>query len=277
MKLEYTSFRKVITILLSSFLYLFFIPSAYSASSDEWRCNSYAQDAAEQNRQNRSASCGFTGLRWNNDKEGQKQWCLTVRRGITAKEHRIRKNMLENCFVRKSARTNPENQPNIPRACKDPSNIYLPVRNIYSGYRYEKTLYKPVGRNGLIKHDFSGDSQSDYLFIEQSRNNDVRLVSCFSNTQNGYQRQLTDMHFYTNSGSLSSEQYSISTRNGLLNIEINSFAHNEGSCFTSGFYTFNRKKQRFEVIDSKSDCSPVIDSSGQPYPIYPPQLPKMFR
>jgi len=276
MKSNYTSFSKAALILLSSLFFFTFIPPAYSASADEWRCQSYARDAVEQNNKNISANCGFTGLRWNSDKEGQKQWCLTTRKAITAKENNIRKKMLEGCFIKKSSRTNPRNQPNIPKACRDPSGNYLPIRYLYSGYRYETVLSVPVGKHGLIQYDFNADGYKDYVFAERDTKNRIRLTSCLSNASDKYQRRLTGINFYADSYSLSSEQYAISRQNASLNISINSFGHNEGSCFANGIYSYKPNTQQFEMIDSKADCSPVIDAEGQPYPLYPPTLPKIL-
>ena len=252
------------------------ITIVHSATANEWQCNNYARDSVEQNKKNEAAACGFTGLRWNNDKKGQKQWCLTVSSATTKKETAARKRKLETCFKKKSSRSSRQNQLKLPTTCRASSTGYTPVRQLYSWFRYERGLYMPIKNRGLIRYDFNGDGRRDYLFIEQNAKKNVRLVNCFSQKENGYKRQLTDVSFHADLDSLSSEQYAISMKNGLLQVDINTFAHNEGSCFAKGAYSYNKSKQHFEIVSSQSDCSPVSDpETGEAYPIYPPKLPKM--
>ena len=277
MKLTHHSFKGIGISLVGIVFSLMLISTSYAASPDEWRCKSYARDAVEQNAKNISAKCGFTGLRWSSDKVGQKKWCLSVKKTITAKEHHARKDMLESCFASKSSRTNPENQPNIPKTCNDPSANYLPIRYLYSEYRYDKELYTPVGSNGLISNDFNADDQKDYVFAEQDAKNNVRLMSCLSTPTGNYQRQGTGVKFYISSYGLSSEQYFVSLEKGLLNININYFGHNEGTCSTNGVYAYKTNKHQFEMVDLIADCSPVIGTDGQPYPLSPPTLPEILR
>lgn len=276
MKLTQPSFKKNVVYLLSTLVFLSLISTAYAASPDEWRCGSYARDAVEQNKQNITAACGFTGLRWNNDEAGQKQWCLKVVEETAEMEKNIRQDMLAKCFTKKSSLSNPENQPNIPKACQDPSKTYTAIRKIYSSFRYDKNLHTVVNKNGLIRYDFNGDGQSDYVFTELNTQSNLRLLTCFSHPSGNYQRVLSNMNFYTDSSGLSTEQYNVTLRNGLLHIDIDYFGHNEGSCSSRGSYAYKKDQQRFIIVDSDSGCSPVIDSDGQPYPLSPPTLLKMY-
>ena len=68
-----------------------------SSNGDQAYCSQYAQTAVSQYQQNLQQQCGFTGLRWSNNEAGQMQWCLTVRRAITAKENQARQQALEHC------------------------------------------------------------------------------------------------------------------------------------------------------------------------------------
>jgi len=74
MIVNYPPFRTTVISLLVGFCSLSFMAPTYAASADEWRCKSYARDAVEQNAKNLSAGCGFTGLRWNNDKAAVKAY-----------------------------------------------------------------------------------------------------------------------------------------------------------------------------------------------------------
>lgn len=252
------------------------ITIVHAATASEWQCNRYAREAVEQNKKNEAAGCGFTGLRWNNNKKGQKQWCLTVSSEITKKEMTARKRKLEGCFKEKSSRRSRQNQLKLPSMCRASSKGYTPVRQLYSSFRYKKSLYMPIKSRGLIRYDYNGDGRRDYLFIEQNASKHVQLVNCFSQKGSGYQRQLTDVSFHANLDSLSGRQYSISMKKGLLQVDIDSFAHNEGSCFAKGAYSYNKNKQHFAMVNSQSDCSPVSDpTTGDTYPISPPKLPKM--
>lgn len=274
MKLTHYSLKISI---LGSVLCLVPISLVNAASSNEWWCKSYAQDAVAQNAKNISAKCGFTGLRWNSDKAGQKQWCLGVKKSIASKENNIREDMLTRCFTEKSSRNNPDNQLPVPTSCKDPSASYIPVRNLYTEFRYERELHVPVGENGLIRYDFNGDGKQDYLFAENNAKNNVRLISCFSNQAGSYKRNLTGVNFYADSFSLASDQYTISLKKHLLTIDVNYFGHNEGSCFTKGVYAYKPNAQHFSMVDSVADCSPVIGVDGEPYPMSPPALPSTLK
>lgn len=245
------------------------------AADNEWRCSNYASEAVEQNKQNQLAGCGFSGLRWNNDEEGQKRWCLTVPRSISSKENTIRKKQLDSCFQQKTARNNPNNQPKLPKSCQDSSHTFIPIKRLYSWYRYKREVYTAVKDNGVIKYDFNADGHKDYIFIERDNANTVRLAYCIS-TPTAYQRRLSNVKFNANSDDLSSLRYSFYMKNGAFNIDINTFAHNEGSCFATGAYSYNQSTQKFKMISSNADCSPVFDPiTGEEYPIYPPELPDL--
>ena len=256
-------------IKIISLIVLFNLSTFAYAADNEWRCNNYAAEAVAQNRQNQAAACGFTGLRWSNNKAGQKQWCLSVNKKISRQESNIRKKMLNACFARKSKRRNPSNQLNLPRKCKDPSRRYIPIRRIYPWYRYERELYTPVKPNGLIRYDFNRDGRRDFIFIERNLKNEIRLIQCFS-TVNGYQRSLTGVAFDAVSNDLFSERYGFSNKNGDLQINIESFAHNEGTCFAQGSYHYSKSQHKFEIQTQHSSCSAVKDPvTGEDYPITP--------
>ena len=270
--------RSFVAVFLSLFLGIIFINNVASAPADEWRCDSYAREAVSANKENKDAGCGFTGLRWNSDKAGQKEWCLIVPKEEARKETIIRKKMLENCITKKASADSDNNQLNLPKACTDASNVYTPVRKIITWYRYKKSLYMPIKETGLIQYDLNNDKQKDYLFIEKNKKKNVQLTACLSN-KNGYQRELTDVSFTPNpSDSTSSEQYSISLKKGLINIDINYFGHNEGSSRTLASYAYNTEKKQFELESTDSSNAGVIDpETSEAYPIYVPKAPLMRR
>jgi len=72
-------------------------------------CSNYAQLAVEQNKQNKQHQCGFSGLRWSDNLQGQKQWCLSVDQTIAANENQIRQGLLDICLA--SANTATKNIP----------------------------------------------------------------------------------------------------------------------------------------------------------------------
>ena len=53
-------------------------------------CDAYATKAVSQHRTAQAASCNYTGLRWNDDFEGQKQWCHSAREDVARRETRAR-------------------------------------------------------------------------------------------------------------------------------------------------------------------------------------------
>jgi len=92
-------------ILSTLFFNSFFNSSAFAKGNLSY-CSQYAQTAVSQYQQNLQQHCGFTGLRWSNNKVGQMQWCMTVDERITANENQIRQHLLDNCSTQKNAKTN---------------------------------------------------------------------------------------------------------------------------------------------------------------------------
>ncbi len=61
-------------------------------------CSAYATKAVSQYRTARAAHCNVAGLRWNDDFEGQKKWCESMREDIAQAENRARTETLLDCF-----------------------------------------------------------------------------------------------------------------------------------------------------------------------------------
>jgi len=79
--------------------------SAAFAKGDQAYCSQYAQTAVKQYQQNLQQQCGYSGLRWSDNKVGQMQWCLTVDEAITANENQVRQRLLDSCRSRKNSNT----------------------------------------------------------------------------------------------------------------------------------------------------------------------------
>lgn len=236
----------------------------------EYHCQGYVDRALTQNQQNKRFACGYSGLRWNDDRDGQYKWCLMARRSISNAEDDARNELLKQCFTKKTSKDNPTNHPDIPATCLDSSKEYQAVKSIYSAFRYEKTITTPV-ENGLIRYDYSQDNKDDFLFLEL-KGEMAHLSACLSQPS-GYQRQRTKVIFYAPGGS-SAEQYQFTQQDGLLQITIDQFAHNEGSSFRTTHYRYNTAKQAFEIVKNTADSSP-LEYDGQPYPMSSPQTPDM--
>ena len=93
-------------------------------------CNNYANRAVEQHKINIKLRCGFKGLRWNSDKEGQKKWCLTVLDILTERETNARQEKLTSCFTQKTSSDNAQNRLKLPKGCYD-EKINIPLLNQY--------------------------------------------------------------------------------------------------------------------------------------------------
>lgn len=243
---------------------------AMTKQEAEYHCQGYVERALAQNQQNKQFACGYSGLRWNDNREGQYQWCLTAKQSISHAEDDARNELLKQCFTKKTSKDNPENHPAIPAACVDNSKEYQAVKNIYSAFRYEKTITTPV-ENGLIRYDYNQDNKDDFLFLEL-KDEMAHLSACMSQPD-GYQRKQTGVIFYAPGGS-SAEQYQFLQQDEQLQITINQFAHNEGSSFRSTHYRYNTTQQAFEIVKDTADSSPV-EYDGQPYPMGSPQTPDM--
>jgi len=265
-----------IKIGIALFIFMSF-PVAYAETSARaYQCDYYSRDAVEQYKKNLQFDCGFKGLRWSNNKAGQRKWCMSVRKSITDKENNIRKKMLERCFKTKTSLKNKSNHPNIPDRCKDPKGLYTPIKSIYSWYRYKREVRTPVAK-GVIKFDFNGDGGLDYIFIEQNKKQNVQLTTCLSDKKNkSYRRKVTRIAFSAKGDSLSSEGYDISIKDKQLQISFSYFEHNAGSSFAEGFYAYNNHKHIFELKDSISNGAgiPMPPDYTQSYPIYIPTPPK---
>ncbi len=263
-----------IKVIIAFFTLTYLTNANADSSKRSYECDYYAREAVEQHRKNLQFNCGFKGTRWNNNRIGQKNWCVTVRKNITDKENNIRKQMLENCFKTKTALNNPENHPKIPSSCKDHKKNYTAIKSIYSWYRYDKEVRTPV-ENGLIQADFNRDGRLDYVFIEQNKKQKIRLIACISDKNfKSYQRKTTSIVFDAKGDSLMSEGYHISMSGKQLHLSLTYFGHNEGSSSADGFYIYNNRKHVFELKDSTSSAMGIPMNSGYNYPIYVPVPPR---
>lgn len=235
-------------------------------------CKGYASNAVQQFAKSQALGCGFSGPRWNNDYQGQYNWCLTVLEPFALNEEGIRSDALKACQETKSSGSNPQNQVPVPQVCKDPSKAYIAVRQINHHFRYETTVTSPV-QNGLISYDYNRDKKPDYVFLE-TREDQSRVAMCFSQGQ-GYRRQLTDIQFYSGAGGLGSSNYDISQQGDLLVVHIDEFEHNAGSSYLTVSYRFDTAIAKFRMIKSSGDDSPVI-YDGEPYPMAQPTAPILF-
>lgn len=62
-------------------------------------CQWYADKAMDQVAANKAKNCGFTGLRWLDDKQAHYDWCAKIKPGMDAmmSEVKARKSMLKGC------------------------------------------------------------------------------------------------------------------------------------------------------------------------------------
>jgi hypothetical protein len=235
-------------------------------------CKGYASSAVQQFAKSQALGCGFSGPRWNNDYQGQYNWCLTVLEPFAINEEGIRADALKVCQEKQGSGSNPQNQVPVPQVCKDPSKAYTAVRQINHHFRYETTVTSPV-QNGLISYDYNRDKKPDYVFLE-TQGDQSRVAMCFSQGQ-GYRRQLTDIKFYSGAGGLGSSNYEISQQGDLLVVRIDEFEHNAGSSYLKVSYRFDTAIAKFRMVDSSGDDSPVI-YDGEPYPMALPTMPRLF-
>ena len=235
-------------------------------------CQMYVQQALQQQAKNLSLACGFSGSQWNNDRQGQYNWCMTVLDPASRAENNYRKDKLASCQTQKTSPDNPANHPDIPAACNDPSKQYKAVKSINHSYRYEKTITMPV-LNGLIRYDYNRDKKTDYAFLEVSGNK-ARVTMCFSQGS-AYQRRLTDFKFYAPGDSTMGSEYLLLQAEDLLLLNINYFEHNGG---TSGRYTSYRYQtdtKKFKIIENTADAF-GIEMDGYTYPIVTPESYILF-
>lgn len=245
------------------------------------QCTNYAQTATEAQRENLNHECGFTGSRWTATLAGHQAWCLQANKAQRAAEVNARKQALAECFKDKLNPNHRDNQLRLPIACKDPRGLFVPQRWVAAWDYYEKVLYSPIEK-GVISYDFNQDRRNDYLFLERDKQNNVQITACLSANNypqaGGFERILTDIRFYASEKFPADTRYYLQLNNDLLTVEINSFAHNEGSCNTKASYRYIPLKQGFDIIDSTASCAPhTIAGSEEPYPLVPPAIPKMIR
>lgn len=235
-------------------------------------CNDYATTAVKQFSESQAIGCGFRGPRWNNNLQGQLNWCLSVLEPFSREEQSFRQEALASCQKEKANSTNPQNKLTVPQVCNDPTKIYQAVKSINHHFRYESKLTMPV-ENGLIRYDYNRDGKPDYVFIE-ARDTQSRVVMCFSQGQS-YRRQLTDITIYSDAGAIDSHNFNVSQRGEHLNVTVDYFEHNAGSSFAEVSYRFDTTARKFVIVSSKSEVSPLM-YDGQPYPMGSPQIPKLF-
>lgn len=243
--------------LLISPFYVFANTTAY--------CQTYAAKAVQQHKTNLNLGCGFSGLRWNNDQNGQYRWCMTVSKTISGKEDTIRTQDLAHCQKQKQSANSALP---LPKACI--SSSAKPVKTLLYAFRYETETTMPVQPNGLIRYDFNLDRQDDYLFLETTPNHTARLVQCMSQGAT-WQRTLTDMQYDSRGSTTWSTGYTFERQQNQLKITVNYFGHNEGSCDTQAFYTFHPNQKSFKLTRQKGDCYTVEPD----YPLSPPTPPTL--
>ncbi|MCK5726897.1 MAG: hypothetical protein KAH22_08755 [Thiotrichaceae bacterium] len=239
---------------------------------NQYRCANYAKTAVEQHQINLDLKCGFKGLRWNKNKKGQENWCLTVLDILSDKENIAREEKLSGCFTKKTSSSNPSNQLKLPKECHNPDRKYTPVKSIYYDYKYNKEIAQLV-QDGLIEYDYNKDGKKDFVFVEQSKK-EVKIAVCMS-SQSNYQRLKTNMNHRLDQSITDSQKYNINQDNDQLIIRIDRFAHNDGSSFRVTNFRYNTTKQAFEIIKSKTDVS-TVSSGGLTSIMGLPDVPEIF-
>lgn len=248
------------------------IASVDNRSANNARCDAYAERSIGQHKTNLQNSCGFSGPRWNNNKAGQRQWCLQTAEHITDAETDARTKQLSACFSKKTNPDNPQNRPVLPQACHDPKKQFRAVKAINYAYRYERKPRQPVA-NGLIRYDYNRDKKPDYVFLEINQNT-ARIMACFSHG-NTYQRRSSDITFPARGDANSGKTYQLTQRSDQLRLSINYFGHNEGSSWRKAAYQYQPAQRGFKLVSNNAGVDPVT-YDGQPYPMSAPQTPRMI-
>ena len=238
----------------------------------QYRCQNYAKFGVQQHAKNKQLGCGFNSIRWNNNYQGQFNWCMTVLEPVSNTEYNFRKDSLEKCQAQKGGTNNPKNRPAIPAACNDPSKQYQAVKQINHSFRYEKKLTSPV-QNGMIRYDYNRDKRHDYVFLEV-KGESARIAVCLSRN-NSYQRHVTDVKFSASGDGLFSSNYELSQSGDLLNLGIQYFEHNGGSSSRNLSYRYMTATRKFKIIKNKAD-SYGVEMDGYTYPMSLPQIFKLF-
>lgn len=236
-----------------------------------YACQNYANRAVKQNADNNKLQCGFTGTRWNNNRGGQYNWCMTVLDPVTLTEDGFREDSLKQCQADKTSPQRAQNRPAIPAQCNDPSKQYGAVKKINHAFRYAKQPTSPV-QNGLIRYDYNRDKRQDYVFLEAKGENS-RVVICMSQGAN-YQRHVTDIKINSASG-FGSYDYSITQSGADLKVATDYFEHNAGSSASQASYRYQPNTKKFKIIKSDSSTAGIIQD-GFEYPMSSPPIHSLF-
>jgi hypothetical protein len=245
------------------------ISETNDSKKQEQFCQYYAESAVEQNTQNKTQNCGFNNSRWNDNKKGQYQWCMSTSQDIANTETTARKVKLKECAKTKTTDNNPENQPNIPTACKSQNPHRLAVKSIISQSIYSNNVEQPV-QNGLIRYDYNQDQRDDYVFIEIEKDQ-AHLVICLSHKDTWQADSV--MSFYT-TAQMGRENYGVAQEKDLLIIHINITEHNVGSAYRVTKYRYNLAKQGFDTVDDQAEVTPQY-YDGVAAPMSPPITPNL--
>lgn len=235
----------------------------------EKHCERYAGKAVEQQQRNLDQQCNLSGPRWNSDREGQYQWCLTVNPQITNNENLAREKMLQACLqqkmekrvaaVRSVSTPGAEENLGIATACLDPDSGYVPVEYLLSKkttYQQEPALYRPVlSKNGVITHDFNGDRQPDYLFVEKNKSSKARLTTCISEgAEGGYKRTPSKVEMHEFKAGEDIWNYEISFSYGKLNVSETTFLQPLGASSKVSIYSFDPELDSF-VMEARNQMT----------------------
>lgn len=232
-------------------------------------CQNYAESSVEQNAQNQTQQCGFNNSRWNDDKQGQYQWCMSTSQVIANAETTARTVKLQECAKQKTANNNLENQPDIPTACKSKNPHRQAVKSIINQSIYSNEIEQPV-QNGLIRYDYNQDKRDDYVFIETEKDQ-AHLVICLSNKDTWQADSV--LNFYT-TANMGRENHHIIQEKDVLIIHISITEHNVGNAYRQTKYRYNVSKKIFDIIDNKAEAMPQY-YEGVPAPMPSPMTPKL--
>ena len=214
------------------------IPSVSAASRAE-ACKTYASTATAQYQLNKNAQCNYSGPRWSNDYNGQKQWCMGVRPTITQSENTARDKLLTACYESKADVENNKYPIPLPGACRWNRENYKPVRYIYTrnAYNQPPTPTAPVP-GGLISWDFNKDRKMDYIFIERSPAHTFRSILCTSSSA-GWKRQQLSTITEDIGAHFSAEGQSLYFNNGKFSMSTSHHEHNWGSDSSTWTYAYS--------------------------------------
>lgn len=252
----------------------FYVPTMdeiENRKANESRCKNYVSSIQSYQKQNLQHQCGLNGTLWNIDKEHQFGWCMNELESAMYAETQKRAEQIEACIKRKTASKNPQNIPQVPKACYHPDPSHKAVKTLYRAYHYSKTIEQPI-ENGLIRYDYNQDNKEDYVFLELHEQKATAIV-CFSEPE-GYRRHVTDLEFYAPGDSIEGEQYDIRQDKDILRVVISALMHNVGSSHRSIEYRYDPAKKAFEIIKNEADRTPVY-YDGEPAPMPIPATPRL--